>query len=98
MSVRPKLMDRWFPDLNKLEEDERNEFLRRAESKRELVTREAYKTEIRDWIDQQIEELSPKPDTEQSMLYQIGKLDGLKFVRDRLLSIEHEARRANEQV
>lgn len=93
MSVSSRVMERFFPDLGKVEEEEMTEMEGRIERIRELVTRQAFKDEILDWLEAELERSQPRPDTEQGMLYSIGKRDGLAVVRERLMFLQTEARR-----
>ena len=92
MSVA-RVMERFFPDLAKIEAEEIAAVEGRIARIQELVSRQAFKEELLDWLEAELEAAQPRPDTEQGMLYSIGKRDGLALVRDRLRFLQTEARR-----
>jgi hypothetical protein len=91
--VKRALYDRFFPDLDAVQQDAQVEVERRKEARRELVTRDAYREDIKEWLEAQIKRHRPKPGDETSLIYQVGVSDGLYLVKEHLEMLEHEATR-----
>jgi len=90
--MKQALYERFFPSAV---QDEVEEATRQRDTIKELVTREGYKTEIRDWLELQQKHYRPKPGAVEGMNYSIGVSDGLQLVKDHLDMIEREARKGD---
>jgi len=90
--VNEQRFKRWFGSPTEEAQTERDNTLRRANEIRELVTRQAYKPELRDWLERMIKENRPQPGPNETVNYTIGLQAGLRLVEDRLVALEREAR------
>jgi hypothetical protein len=86
------LLDRYFGRADADAAVDVEQAKERAAAIRSLVSAYGFRTELVDWIDREIALRRVKPGMHENMLYEVGLMDGLEIVRQRLRAMMDMAR------